>query len=206
MSRLPGWGSTVSREDRDLFLREMQDVQRIRPSRQVVIHRETDSALAQAARREAAVAEAGEVNFLALSQVELLDSHCPLEFKRPGLQHGVFRKLKQGRYTVDARLDLHRMTVEQAREEVFGFIREAQQYDLRSLMIVHGRGSHSRSGPAILKSHVNQWLPEFEEVQAFVSAQPRDGGVGAVYVLLKKTTRARERNRIRFSRGRTLAP
>ena len=191
-------------DDDDLFQQEMHGVQRIPVPQRTLIRRDQVSALSVAARREAAVtAPEADRNFLALDTVELLDPYYPLEFKRPGVQHGVFRKLKQGRYPMDARLDLHRMTAEQARREVFGFIREAQRYELRSLLIVHGKGTHTQSGPALLKSYVNKWLPEFEEVQAYVSAQPRDGGVGAVYVLLKKSPRARERNREHFSRGRT---
>lgn len=194
-------------EDRDLFRREMQGVKRLRRSDRVPIRREEVSGLAAAARRDAAVAErAAERNFLSLDHVEQLDPYYPLEFKRAGVQHGVFRKLKQGRYSVDARLDLHRMSAERARHEVFEFIHDAYRYDLRTVMIVHGRGSHSGAGPALLKSYVNKWLPEFEQVQAFVSAQPRHGGVGAVYVLLKKSPRAREHNRDHFNRGRVPPP
>ena len=118
------------------------------------------------------------------------------------MQHGVFRKLKQGKYAMDARLDLHRMTVEKAREEVFCFIREAMAYDLRNVMIVSGRGNHSNSPEAILKSYVNKWLPEFEEVLAYCSAVPHHGGTGAVYIMLKKSERRSQENRTEFNRGR----
>jgi DNA-nicking Smr family endonuclease len=132
----------------------------------------------------------------------MLDPYYPLEFKRAGVQNGVFRKLKQGKYPMDARLDLHRMTVERAREEVFGFIREALAYDLRNVMIVCGRGTHNNSPEAILKSYVNKWLPEFEEVLAFCSAVPQHGGTGAVYIMLKKSERRSQENRVQFNRGR----
>ena len=190
-------------DEKDLFEREMSGVEPLRRPERVASRREDVSALAVAARREAAVnAPEADRNFLGLDPVELLDPYYPLEFRRPGVQYGVFRKLKQGRYTMDARLDLHRMSAEQARREVFGFIREAQRYDLRTLMIVHGKGTHAQAGPALLKSYINRWLPEFEEVQAFVSAQPQHGGTVAVYVLLKKSAADKERNREHFSRGR----
>ena len=50
---------------------------------------------------------------------------------------------------------------------------------------MHGKGL--RSGPAgpVLKNSVQHWLSQWDEVLAFVSAQPRDGGSGALYVLLK---------------------
>ena len=81
------------------------------------------------------------------------------------------------------------MTVEQARQEVYSFIKEAAAYDLRCLIIVHGKGSHSKNDQALLKSYVNKWLPDLDEVQAFCSAQSRHGGLGAAYVLLGKSER-----------------
>ena len=141
-------------------------------------------------------------NFLSDAEIPLLDAHYILSYQAAGVQHGVFRKLKQGSYEHEARLDLHRMTVEQARREVFSFIGEATQLNLRSLLIVHGKGLGSQAQGAVLKSYLNVWLPQLPGVLAFVSAQPRHGGVGAVYVLLKKSLEKKQENRIRFNRGR----
>lgn len=191
------------KSDDELFQEEMRGVQQMQAPQRVGLNRSPISRLAVEARRAAAVrVDEHDRNFLSLDHVELLDPWYPLEFRRPGVQHGVYRKLKQGKYPMDARLDLHRMTVEKAREEVFAFIREAFAYELRNVMIVPGRGLHSRSSEALLKSYVNKWLPEFEEVQAFCSAQPQHGGTGAVYVMLKKGERDKERNREQFARGR----
>lgn len=190
-------------DDDKLFLEEVQGVKPIEAPRKVSLNRSPVSELAVNARREAAVRELDEErNFLALDHVELLDPYYPLDFKRAGVQNGVYRKLKQGKYPMDARLDLHRMTVEKAREEVFGFIREAMAYDLRNVMIVPGRGSHSNSTEAVLKSYVNKWLPEFEDVLAFCSAIPSHGGTGAVYIMLRKSEREKFENRMHYNRGR----
>lgn len=195
---------TVSDDtDDQLFRSEMQGVRRQRVEPRVAVNRSPVSEVAAAARREAAVRDpARDLNFLTLSDIELLDPWYPLEFRRPGVQLGVFRRLKQGKYEMEARLDLHRLTVEQARNEVFGFIREALGYELRNVMIVPGRGTHSQAPEAILKSYVNKWLPEFEEVQAFCSAQPMHGGTGAVYVMLRKGERDKQKNREQHQRGR----
>ena len=193
----------MSDADDKLFREELQGVQRLQVPARIALNRSPVSGLASAARREAAQRELDtERNFLTLDYVDMLDPYYPLEFKRPGVQHGVFRRLKQGRYSMDARLDLHRLTAEQARDEVFGFIREAVAYDLRNVMIVPGRGNHSSSPEAILKSYVNKWLREFDEVQAFCSAVPAHGGTGAVYVMLKKSEKKKQENRDRFNRGR----
>jgi len=193
----------MSTADDNLFRDELQDVQPLQIPAKVPLNRSPVSGLAAAARREAAQRELdAERNFLTLNNVDMLDPYYPLEFKRAGVQNGVFRKLKQGKYAMDARLDLHRLTVEQAREQVFGFIREAHAYDLRNVLIVTGRGNHSSSPEAVLKSYVNKWLPEFDEVQAYCSAIPAQGGTGAVYVMLKKSEKRKQENRDRLNRGR----
>jgi DNA-nicking Smr family endonuclease len=56
----------------------------------------------------------------------------------------------------------------------------------RCLLITHGKGAQSNP-PARIKSYVNHWLQQVENVIAFHSATPRHGGTGSVYVLLKKT-------------------
>jgi len=197
---------TDNPDDNEAFLKEMADVKPLTAQKRVTLKRAEDSPLAIQARRDAATRiTEKDTNFLRSDHIELLDAYYPLSFKRSGVQNGVFRKFKQGKYNHEARLDLHRMSVDQARREVFDFIRESSKYDLRSLIIIHGKGSHGGKESALLKSCVNTWLPEMEEVQAFCSAQPQHGGVGAVYVLLAKSDRKKQENRERFNRGRTIA-
>ena len=187
----------------DNFVEAMQDVKPLRQPDKVALTRASESSIALEARRRAAVTEPlRDDNFLSSDYVELLDPYYPLEFRREGVQHGVFRKFKQGKYPLDARLDLHRMTVEEARREVFDFLRQAEAYDLRTAIIVHGKGAHSQSAGAVLKSYINKWLPELSAVQAFCSAQPQHGGVGAVYVMLRKSERKKQENRDRVNKGR----
>jgi DNA-nicking Smr family endonuclease len=154
------------------------------------------------ARRDAAAAEQADPNPLSDEGIEPLDPWYVLEFKRPGVQNGVFRKLKQGRYEPEARLNLHRMTVKQARKEIFEFVAQASELGLRTVMVVHGKGENSndegRRQASIIKGYVNHWLAELDTVQAFHSAQPRHGGTGAAYVLLRKGEDAKQRNRERF--------
>jgi DNA-nicking Smr family endonuclease len=109
-----------------------------------------------------------------------------------------------GRYDIDARLDLHRMTVKQARDEVHQFIRDAMQLGLRTVLILHGKGLRKveQERTAVLKGYVNRWLQDIEDVQAFHSAQPVHGGTGAVYALLKKSVEKKQQNRERFMKGR----
>ena len=157
------------------------------------------------ARRLAAEGEPeGLLNSLVDEGIEPLDAWYVLAFKRPGIQHGVYKKLRQGRYDIDARLDLHRLAVKQARVDVHSFIQEAMQYGLRTVLILHGKGQRKteQEKTAVLKGYVNRWLQDLEEVQAFHSAQPVHGGTGAVYVLLRKNLQKKRENRERFLKGR----
>ena len=71
-------------------------------------------------------------------------------------------------------------------------------------MIVHGKGENSAEAEqqSIIKGGVERWLIELEVVQAYHSARPQHGGTGAVYVLLSKNERQKEKNRERFLGGR----
>lgn len=119
---------------------------------------------------------------------EFISPVDPLEilaFKHDGVQHGVYRKLKLGKYPIQASLDLHRRTVEQARNDVYHFIVDCVDDEVRCAMIIHGKGLY-RENQALLKSCTNHWLRQMDEVLAIHSARPRDGGAGSVYVLLRK--------------------
>ena len=190
-------------DDDELFFEEMAGVRPIKrePRERLNKHVTVDTE----ARRAAASGEAtSPINPLVDEGVEPLDAWYVLDFKRAGIQHGVYRKLRMGRYDIDARLDLHRMTVKQAREEVHQFIRDAMQLGLRTVLIVHGKGQRKveQERTAVLKGYVNRWLRDIEDVQAFHSAQPVHGGTGAVYALLKKSVEKKQQNRERFMKGR----
>ena len=190
--------------DEDLFAEEMAGVKPLGREARVRLVKERLSEEQQKGRQRSAVGEDKTLNPLADDGIMPLDAWHVLEFKRPGIQHGVYRKLRLGQYQVDARLDLHRMLVKQAREEVFSFIREATELGLRTLLIVHGKGQSKTQGErsAILKGYVDHWLRELESVQAFHSARPEHGGTGAVYVLLRKSAEQKRENRLKYLKGR----
>lgn len=108
-----------------------------------------------------------------------------LEFMRPGVQRTLFKQLRTGKLPVESHLDLHGMTRDAARLTLQQFLQQAQMQRAKVVCIVHGKGYHSEDGRPVLKAMVNKWLQDLPEVLAFCSAQPADGGSGAVYVLLK---------------------
>ncbi|MDH5632976.1 MAG: Smr/MutS family endonuclease [Gammaproteobacteria bacterium] len=118
--------------------------------------------------------------------IEDVDTGDELLFKRAGIQTTVMRKLRRGQYAIEAELDLHRRTVDQARDLLAAFIQRAQLDGKRCVRIVHGKGYGSANKLPVLKNMVNSWLQQRNEVLAFSSATPQDGGTGAVYVLLSR--------------------
>ena len=109
-----------------------------------------------------------------------------LLFTRPGLQHSVMRKLRRGQYAIEAELDLHGNTIPEARERIMIFLNRSRARGIRCVRIIHGKGKSSEGKLPVLKGKVNAWLRQKNEVLAFCSARPNDGGTGAVYVLLRK--------------------
>jgi DNA-nicking Smr family endonuclease len=108
-----------------------------------------------------------------------------LSFCRPGIQKTVLCKLKRGQYRVGAELDLHGMNAHMARWTLMQFIRQAKATDVRCVRIVHGKGRRSSNRGPVIKPLVGSWLSRCEDVLAYCSARPVDGGTGAVYALLK---------------------
>jgi DNA-nicking Smr family endonuclease len=109
-----------------------------------------------------------------------------LFFKRQGPQNKVIKQLIRGELICSACLDLHGMTISQARSALAEFLQASQRSAFRCVQIIHGKGRLAGHDEAKLKNHVNYWLPQIACVLAFSSAQPRHGGRGAVYVLLAK--------------------
>ncbi|HIG67962.1 MAG TPA: DNA endonuclease SmrA [Porticoccaceae bacterium] len=143
-------------------------------------------------RRKAAQKEVvAESNILdPVSIIEQVDPLAYLEFVRPGVQHGVYKNLRLGKYEIQSRLDLHRHTVEQARNALWHFVDDCHKHGVRCALVTHGKGE-GREQPARLKSCVNHWLRQFDQVLAFHSAKKTHGGVGATYILVKKDSSAR---------------
>jgi len=110
-----------------------------------------------------------------------------LRFKKPGIQNRVFQKLRKGEYCIESELDLHGYVVTEAKKILARFLGNARKRHLRCVRIIHGKGLGSREGRPVIKHHLNGWLRHREEVLAFCTALPRDGGSGAIYVLLKIT-------------------
>ena len=108
-------------------------------------------------------------------------SQATLSYRIATLQHKVFEDLKAGNIRWYEAVDLHGCTIEEARTAVLEIIQIAKNENQNVIKIVHGKGPE-----AILKTYVNSWLRQHRDVLAFVSAPEKQGGTGAVLVLLKR--------------------
>jgi DNA-nicking Smr family endonuclease len=155
---------------------------------------------AQLAKREAAIwLTEDDPEYLSIDHAEMIKPDDIIEFKRDGVQDGVYKKLRLAKYPIQARLDLHKRTLEQARDEVVKFLKQCMRMDIRTVVIVHGKGERSNP-PALMKSFVAQWLMQIKEVQCVHSAQRFHGGTGAVYVLLRKSAEKKIETRERHQK------
>ena len=191
-------------EDKSLFLQEMQDVIKHKPNNKVdlSVSKKIDDSHSHHVRRE--LAQTGQLkddNHLVMQPLVMVDPDEVLSFKREGIGNQVFRKFRLGQYPIEAKLDLHRMKVVQARKEVFDFVRNCLKFNIRCALISHGKASHSEV-KAMLKSCVNAWLPELSDVMAFHSAQQKHGGSGSVYIMLRKSDQQKLENKLHYSKGR----
>ncbi|HLQ76726.1 MAG TPA: Smr/MutS family protein [Terriglobia bacterium] len=126
----------------ELFEREMSAVRRIHHNQAPIQRQSGAGPLPQ--RSEGTEVERGEV----------------LQFLRPGIQTAILQKLRRGQFPVEATLDLHGFTKDEASRQLQRFLLQSLAVGRRSVRIVHGKGQGSPGQPPILKSKINQWLRE----------------------------------------------
>ena len=97
-------------------------------------------------------------------------------------------RLRRGRLRPQARLDLHGLTQDEAHRALVGFVLGAREAGRRCVLVITGRGRAS-FGAGVLRAQAPRWLntaPLRAHILGFAEAQPKDGGAGALYVLLRR--------------------
>ncbi|HTX24986.1 MAG TPA: Smr/MutS family protein [Steroidobacteraceae bacterium] len=105
-------------------------------------------------------------------------------FARAGIRRSALQRLRRGQHRIEAEIDLHGLTVPQAKHALREFLAQALHRGTRCVRIVHGKGLRSGPRGPVLKIAVTGVLRRSARVLAFVSARSVDGGTGALYVLL----------------------
>ena len=117
-----------------------------------------------------------------------MDTGEHLSWARNGVQKKVMRKLRNGYYAAQAELDLHGMTVNEARTAMQLFIAEiTASRGSCCVRIIHGKGRKTITEAPILKPFTASYLRQRKDVLAYCSAKQSHGGTGAVYVLLRES-------------------
>ncbi len=123
---------------------------------------------------------------------DLSDGDEFVEGRVAGIDPNLVRKLRRGEFAVQGHFDLHGLTREEAKGAVERFLRASRNAGKRCVLVVHGRGLHSKDQLPVLKDALRTWLSTARfarHVLAFATARPVDGGGGAIYVLLRRAGR-----------------
>ena len=97
----------------------------------------------------------------------------------------ITRKIKAGKLPLCGTIDLHGLTWQEARAELDDVISHLAGSTERCLLVIHGKAHGTVLGKATLKTMVYRYLKSHPRVLVISSAHPKDGGLGAVYVLLE---------------------
>jgi DNA-nicking Smr family endonuclease len=111
----------------------------------------------------------------------------------PGIAPGVDRRnaerLRRGERKIEARLDLHGMTQDEAHRALNAFLDRAEHAGWRCVLVITGKGRPGTSAAGVLRAAVPRWLneaPNRARLLAIAAAQPKHGGAGAMYLLLRR--------------------
>jgi len=177
-------------EDLAAFRRAMQSATPIKGEARVE-HRRPPAPIthAVASRRAAALGEAPGRADAGVSDGDVahLLSENGTAYVRADVAPDTARNLRRGQWPAGAELDLHGLRVEQARHAVLSFLGECLEHGIRCVRIVHGKGYGSQGLEPVLKDKTRTWLVQKVEVMAFSEAPEREGGAGALLVLLRQS-------------------
>ena len=176
--------SVVTKDDKEEFRKAMSDAKPLKADIRVPTEKPKPKPKARFKRADdlAVLAESLEDDIDAIEH----GSGGALRFHRQHVGRRTFRKLTRGGYSVQAEIDLHGMTLAEAKPRLRDFIEYSTQQNHLCVRVVHGKGLGSGERGPVLKSAVNAWLRRWKNVLAFVSTRQVDGGTGAIYVLLQR--------------------
>lgn len=179
-----------SEDDSKVFREAMRDVRRLRfAPRDHLRKRPPRRPGARFTRADRIAVLADTLADLRAPLAPVIETGEEIQYRGPRINETVFRQLRRGQYRVDAELDLHGLTVPQARAELATFVATALDEDMRVVRVVHGKGLRSGSRGPVLRAMVSDYLQKLSAVLAFASAREVDGGSGACLVLLESRRR-----------------
>ena len=180
----PRKDTPAPKTDEELFLQAMADVKEIREFREIPF-RSPKGVRSRTMREEDDLAILRQI-VRGEQKIRLSDTGEYIEWTNPRMRSDIARRLHHGDFAVQDSLDLHGMTLAEAKEALDLFFRDAVRRRLFCIKVIHGRGLRSPNGPVLkeafrklLHEHFRKW------VIAYATAKDCDGGLGATYVILK---------------------
>jgi DNA-nicking Smr family endonuclease len=168
-------------DDPNAFRRAMEGVRPL-PRRPDAPARPRPRAIARFTRAESQ--DLLRENHAIAADPAVLEAGDELTFRRTYVRDEMMRKLRRGQFAIEAEIDLHGMRRHAADAALRQFLNDCVHRGLHCVRVIHGKGLRSGPGGPVLKLVVHHWLRKVDNVAAFASARPADGGSGAVYVLL----------------------
>lgn len=189
-------------QDEMSFLQEMGDVTPLSLDDTVSLHDPKRSIQTKQARAETLInQQVKQFNPLVTEGVKPVLPDDFLAYQKPGIQEGVFKNLRLGKYDIEHTITLKGLTVEESRQLLYRELSRCHERGVRTVLIRHGKGENSKPFPGLKKSYVKYWLDQLETVIAYHSAIASHGGLGATYALLKKHPNQKLINREKNRRG-----
>lgn len=173
----------LSAEDSDLFRQTIGKVQTVKQDK-VTLH-EQRKPKPKPYPKPLVVNFDAHLNSRNPDEVETVGIYDSMNFLSAGLQNNVLKKLRRGFFGIDAEIDLHGLNTPDAKRQLLHFLHNSVEEGGRCVHIVHGKGYRSLDNMPVIKNELNRWLRQHKDVQAFCSASPKDGGTGALFVLLR---------------------
>ncbi|MDT8425227.1 MAG: Smr/MutS family protein [Methyloprofundus sp.] len=172
---------TIKKEDSHLFLEAIGKVNPITADKHALTPTQKPKPYPKKNNQQIA----DKLTLQPTESVNALHAEDTLSYTALGLQKNVLKKMRRGHYGLDAELDLHGLTSAEAKRELIKFLHFCEQDGCHCVRIIHGKGYRSENNLPVLKNDLNIWLRQHQEVQAFCSTAQKDGGAGAVFVLLR---------------------
>jgi len=177
----------LAAEDRALFRQAVKSVQPLAPSNRAVLPPVpvAPDRILKERRQAASGAEAPAPAPVSDHYASPLLAPDASHFVQAGHGPDLLKGLARGKWPIGASLDLHGANLDEARQRLDGFLRSCLQHGVRCVRIVHGKGYGSKNNAPVLKDTARRWLTQLDDVMAYTECDERDGGSGAVLVLLR---------------------
>lgn len=117
-------------------------------------------------------------------QLPILNIISPVDIDRR-----TFERLKKGHLPIEDSFDFHGIGIHEAQYQLINLIEQWQESGKRCVLIITGKGSRTPKDQKTIRDAFPDWLNDSSirhKILAYAKAQPKHGGSGAFYLLLRR--------------------